>query len=234
MFSGPLEESLIGKAGERGLLNVKVRDIRDKAEGKHRQADDSPYGGGPGMVLKPEPIFSAIDDILNETGGMRPRIILMCPTGQVLSQKKAIELSKEEHLVVICGRYEGVDERVREKLVTDEISIGDYVLTGGEIPAMVLLDSVVRQVPGVVKEKESLERESFFSGLLDYPSYTRPEEFRGMKIPEVLLSGDHERIRIWRRKESLRRTLLRRPDLLERAELTDEDGKLLEEIRRER
>jgi tRNA (guanine37-N1)-methyltransferase len=234
IFAGPLEESIIGKARERGLLSVQVHDIRNYASGKHRQADDAPYGGGPGMVLMPDPVYKAVDDVLGKSGQKssksKPKVILMSPSGQVLSQQKAIKLSKEEYLLIICGRYEGVDDRVREKLSAEEISIGDYVLTGGEIPAMVLLDSVVRQVPGVVGEDDSLKSESFYEGLLDHPSYTRPEKWEGMSVPEVLVSGDHEKVRQWRRKESLRRTFQKRPDLLASADLSKEDAQFLKEV----
>ena len=230
-FSGPLDESLIRKAKDRGLLNVRIHDIRDYTLDKHRQADDSPYGGGAGMVMKVEPIAKAIEDLRKVVGdqGSVVRVILMCPAGEVLTQGKAIELSKLENLIIICGHYEGVDERVK-KYVDEEISIGDYVLTGGELPAMVLLDVVARQIPGVVKEEESVKNDSFYDELLDYPSYTRPEVFEGSKIPETLLSGDHKKIAAWRRKESLRKTFFRRPDLLAKAELSKEDGELLKEI----
>ena len=233
MFEGPLTESILSRARQRGLLNLKVHDIRDYTRDKHRQADDSSYGGGPGMVMKPEPIYGAIENIIQEQEAISPtesRIILMCPSGEKLSQKKAIELSASDHLIIICGHYEGIDERVRENLVTDEISIGDYVLTGGELPAMVLVDTVARLIPGVVGDDESIIHESFYEGLLDFPHYTRPEEFKGEKVPKVLISGNHEEVGKWRRKESLKRTLYRRPDLLAKAKMTDEDKRLLEEI----
>jgi len=203
---------------------------------KHRQADDKPYGGGPGMIMKAEPIFGAVESIIHEQEAIsptEPRIILMCPSGERLTQQKAIELANSEHLIIICGHYEGIDERVRKNLVTDEVSIGDYVLTGGELPAMVLIDAVARLIPGVVGDEESIIYESFYRDLLDFPHYTRPPEFQGEKVPEVLVSGHHSEVERWRRKQSLKRTLYRRPELLARAEITKEDGILLEEIIRE-
>jgi len=232
MFQGPINESLLKKAQARGLFSLSVTNIRDFTFDKHKTADDTPYGGGSGMVMKIEPIAAVISKIKNKKPACRQagsKILLMCPTGQPLTQKKVNELAQEKHLVLLCGHYEGVDERVRE-LVDEEISIGDYVLTGGEIPAMVLIDAVVRQIPGVVKEKESLENDSFYNDLLDYPSYTKPEEFSDEKVPEVLLSGNHAKIAVWRRIQALKETLQNRPELLARAELTREDNKLLEEI----
>jgi len=233
MFEGPLTESLLSRAQQRGLLNVKIHNIRDHTQDRHRQADDTPYGGGPGMVMKPEPIFKAVESVIREQDAVsptEPRIILMCPQGERLTQNRAIDLSKNEHLIIICGRYEGIDERVRENLVTDEISIGDYVLTGGEIPAMVLVDAVARHVPGVLGDEESLKNESFYEGLLDFPHYTRPEEFNGSRVPKTLLSGNHGEVRQWRRRKQLKRTLYLRPDLLAKAELGEEDRSLLGEI----
>jgi len=225
MFQGPLNESLLKKAQEKGFLSIKAVDLRDFTTDKHRTADDTPYGGGPGMVMKVDPIAKALSRVKSQ----KSKTILMCPSGKLLTQDRVKGLAKEEHLIIICGHYEGVDERVRE-LVEEEISIGDYVLTGGEIPAMVLVDALARHVPGVVKEEESVRKDSFYEDLLDYPSYTRPEEFEGKKVPEVLLSGNHAEIERWRRKEALRRTLYRRPDLLAKLELLDQDCKLLEEI----
>jgi tRNA (guanine37-N1)-methyltransferase len=229
IFSGPLEESLIGKARERGLLNLRVHDLRDYTEGKHRQADDSPYGGGPGMVLKVEPIAKAIGDLKGKGSGTATRVIYMCPAGELLTQKKAIELSKFDNLIILCGHYEGIDERAKA-LIDDEISIGDYVLTGGEVPAMVLIDTVARHIAGVVKEEESVRRDSFYDGLLDHPSYTRPEEFNGQKVPDVLISGDHAKVARWRRKKQLEKTFFKRPDLLSTAELSDDDRAMLKEL----
>jgi len=230
MFPGPLGYSIIGRALERGLFKLGVHNLRDYTTDKHRIVDDTPYGGGAGMVMKPEPIFRAVGSLAQEG---KSRVILLCPQGELFTQEKAWELSREEHLILICGHYEGVDERVRQYLVTDEISTGDYILTGGEIPAMVLVDAVVRLRPGVLGEDSSLQEETFTDNLLEYPQYTRPPEWEGMTVPPVLLSGHHEEIRRWRRKEALRRTLLRRPDLLARAELTAEDRALLREIKGE-
>jgi tRNA (guanine37-N1)-methyltransferase len=210
IFEGPLRESLLGKAVEAGLVDVRIHDLRDFATDSHRQVDDEPYGGGPGMVLKAEPLFRAVESL--EEGPKR--VILLSPAGRRLDQSLARELSREPWLVLLCGRYEGADERVVEGLPAEEISIGDYVLSGGEIPALVVLDSVSRLVPGVVGTEESLRQESFEEGLLDHPHYTRPREFRGLAVPEVLLSGDHGRIAEWRRSAALEKTRRNRPDLL--------------------
>lgn len=229
MFHGPLDYSIIKRARERGIIDIYFHDLRDFTEDKHKTVDDAPYSGGAGMVMKPEPIFKAARDILKEDYGSVP-FILMSPQGRIFNQKKAKELSKFQRIAILCGHYEGVDERVRERLVTEEISIGDYVLTGGELPAMVLIDAVSRMLPGVLGDPESAVNESFYYSLLEYPQYTRPREFEGMKVPEVLLSGNHEEIRKWRRRESLRRTFIRRPDLLEKADLTEEDKEFLQEL----
>jgi len=211
-FSGPLEASLLGKAQTRGLIDVTLHDLRDHTDDVHRSVDDEPYGGGVGMVMKPEPWYVAVESI---EGGMEARRILLSPAGRRLDQQLVEELAAEAHLVLMCGRYEGVDERVAVGLATDEVSIGDYVIAGGEAAALVLIDAVARLIPGVVKEPASVEEESFGpSGLLDYPHYTRPAEFRGMSVPDVLLSGNHADIAGWRRKEALERTKRRRPDLL--------------------
>jgi len=232
MFEGPLRESIVARACERGLVDIHVHNIRDFARDKHKVTDDYPFGGGAGMVMKAEPLFAAVGHVLEQTG--KPaRIVLMTPQGQVFTQDMARSLANERHIILMCGRYEGVDERVREALATDEISIGDYVLTGGELPAMVVIDAVTRLIPGVLRE-ESLACESFSNGVLDYPQYTRPREFRGMKVPDVLVSGDHEKIDIWRRKRALEKTLERRADLLARAKLSASDLRLLEEIEREK
>ncbi len=225
MFQGPLTESMLRRAREAGLININLVNIRDFTSDKHQTADDSPYGGGAGMVMKAEPIQKAV----SSKRKAESRVILLCPTGKLLTQEKVKELAKEKHLILICGHYEGIDERVRD-LVDEEISIGDYVLTGGELPAMVLIDAIARNIPGVVKEEESVKKDSFYKGLLDYPSYTKPDEFEGQRVPEVLLSGHHAEIGRWRRKEALRKTLYLRPDLLAKAELGDEDKKMLEEI----
>lgn len=233
MFSGVFNESILKRAKEIGSVQYNVVNFREYANNKHNSVDDYPYGGGAGMVLKPEPIFNAVESIKEDTKST-PRVILLCPQGERYTQKKAEELAKEEHLLFICGHYEGYDERIREHLVTDEISIGDFVLTGGELGAMVVIDSVVRLLPGVLGNEESPVQDSFSTGLLEHPHYTRPAEFRGMKVPDVLLSGNHKLIDEWRRKQSLKRTYERRPDLLQSFNLTDQDKKWLEEIKKEK
>ncbi len=217
MFQGPLTESILRRAVERGLLRIEVHDLRDWATDRHRTTDDYPYGGGPGMVMKPEPIFAAVEEVVGRTPEEREGvpIILMDPAGEVLDQRLAEELARCPRLAIICGHYEGVDERARQHLVTREISIGDYVLSGGEIAAMVLVDVVGRLVPGVI-DQASKSEESHTSGLLEYPQYTRPASFRGMDVPEVLLSGNHAAIARWRQEQALKRTRERRPDMAER------------------
>ncbi|RAK23348.1 tRNA (guanine37-N1)-methyltransferase [Anoxybacillus vitaminiphilus] len=229
MFSGVFSESILKKAQEKQAVSLNVINFREFADNKHKTVDDYPYGGGAGMVLKPEPIFAAVEHI-TKNSSTQPRIILLCPQGERYTQKKAEELAKEEHLIFICGHYEGYDERIREHLVTDEISIGDYILTGGELGAMVIVDSVVRLLPGVLGNEDSPVQDSYSCGLLEHPHYTRPADFRGMKVPEVLLSGNHQLIAEWREKESLRRTYLRRPDLLAQYPLTEKQKKWLEEF----
>lgn len=233
MFKAVLEASVLRIAQEKGLLKLKIHDLRNFTHNKHRQVDDVPYGGGPGMVMKPEPFFEAVESIL----GSRPekikdkaRIILLTPQGEKLSQAKADKLAKEQGLVILCGHYEGVDERVREYLVTDEISIGDYVLTGGELPAMVLIETITRLIPGVLGNELSSKRDSFSQGLLEHPHYTRPAVYRGWSVPKVLLSGNHQTIKKWRHKETLIRTQKRRPDLIAKANLTSEDKELLGQL----
>lgn len=222
MVEAALSEGVVARARERGLVDIRVHDLRGYTDDRHRTVDDVPYGGGPGMVLKPEPIFRALDAIGAERG--RPSaVVLMTPQGRRLTQAEAERLSRLDRVVVVCGRYEGVDERVAQMLVTDEVSIGDYVLTGGELPALVLVDAVVRLVPGVVGDAGSVEQDSFAHGLLDCPHYTRPAVFRGLAVPDVLLSGHHEEIARWRRCERVRRTLERRPDLLDGASLSAEE-----------
>jgi tRNA (guanine37-N1)-methyltransferase len=233
MFTGVFQESILKKASERGLVSFRVTNFRDFADNKHRKVDDYPYGGGAGMVLMPQPLFDAVDHVKAQTAS-DARVILMTPQGERFTQKKAEELAKEEHLIFICGHYEGYDERIREHLATDEISIGDFVLTGGELAAMVIVDSVVRLLPGVLGNEASPVTDSFSTGLLEHPQYTRPADFRGMKVPDVLLSGNHARIETWRKKESLRRTLERRPDLLENYALNEVEKALLEEIKNEK
>ncbi|GGK14362.1 tRNA (guanine-N(1)-)-methyltransferase [Caldalkalibacillus thermarum] len=224
MFSGVLNSSILGKAQEKQLVQFHLINFRDYATNKHKQVDDYPYGGGGGMVLKPEPLFYAVEDRLSQLPThVKPRILLMSPQGERFTQQKAEELARENHLIFICGHYEGYDERIRQYLVTDEISIGDYVLTGGELAAMVIIDSVVRLREGVLGNQSSPKDDSFSTGLLEYPQYTRPADFRGMKVPEVLLSGHHERIKEWRRRQALYRTWQRRPDLLKNYPLSDQE-----------
>ncbi|PZD93303.1 tRNA (guanosine(37)-N1)-methyltransferase TrmD [Paenibacillus sambharensis] len=231
MFNGVFGTSILGKAQEKGIVELAAINFRAYANNKHNTVDDYPYGGGGGMVLKPEPMFAAVEDLVKDAGE-KPRIVLMCPQGERFTQRKAEELSSAEHLIFVCGHYEGYDERIREHLVTDELSIGDYVLTGGELPAMVVIDAVVRLLPGVLGNETSAVTDSFSTGLLEYPHYTRPASFRGMDVPEVLISGHHGRIDAWRREQSLLRTLQRRPDLLEQAELSAKERSWLEEQRR--
>ena len=233
-FPGMIEaaagESILGKARQKGLIDVEAVNLRDFTSDKHRTTDDAPFGGGPGMVMKPEPVFDAVEALVSRRPG-KARILLMTPQGRRFDQSMAEQLARESHVIMICGRYEGVDERIREHLVTDEVSIGDYVLTGGELAALVVLDAVARLLPGVLGDERSPESESFSSGLLEYPQYTRPAEFRGYATPEVLLSGNHEEIRKWRRAQSLERTLRKRPDLLESAPLDEQDRRILETLK---
>jgi tRNA (guanine37-N1)-methyltransferase len=231
MVKAGLSEGVVGRARERGLIDARVRDLRDHTTDRHRTVDDAPFGGGPGMVMKPDPIFEAFEAVEAERG--RPAaVLLMSPQGQVFTDAMARELSALEHLVVICGRYEGVDERVSEALVTREISIGDYVLTGGELPALVVVDAVTRLIPGVVGDAESVAADSFADGWLDHPHYTRPAEFRGLAVPEVLVSGNHAAIERWRRRARIERTVARRPDLIERMALSPDDRRDVEECRK--
>lgn len=233
MFTGVLGESILGKASEKSAVDYNVVNFRQFADNKHKTVDDYPYGGGAGMVLKPQPIFDAVSSLKENAKSSEPRVILLCPQGERYTQKKAEELAREEHLIFICGHYEGYDERIRTHLVTDEISIGDYVLTGGELAAMVVIDSVVRLLPEVLGNAESHQNDSYSTGLLEHPHYTRPADFRGMKVPDTLISGNHKLIEEWRTKEALKRTFLRRPDLLEKIELTTEQAKCLEELKKE-
>jgi tRNA (guanine37-N1)-methyltransferase len=233
MFQGIFGESILKKASEKQAVSYNVVNFREHSDNKHGQVDDYPYGGGAGMVLKPQPIFDAVESLKGEID-TKPRVILMCPQGERYTQAKAEELAKEEHLIIICGHYEGYDERIREHVVTDEISIGDYVLTGGELGAMVVIDSVVRLLPGVLGNEDSPILDSFSSGLLEHPHYTRPADFRGMKVPDELISGNHRLIEEWRERESLRRTFERRPDLLENRSLSDEQKQWIEEWKKSR
>jgi tRNA (guanine37-N1)-methyltransferase len=230
VFSPYLETSILKRARQRGLIEVRLHNIREYTHDRHHTTDDTPYGGGGGMVMKPEPVFEAVESVLGPQAGCP--VILLTPQGRLFTQSVAQELATHPQLALICGRYEGVDERIREHLVTDEISIGDYVLTGGELPALILIDAVSRLIPGVLGDPDGAFDDSHASGLLEYPHYTRPPEFRGWKVPEVLLSGDHARIARWRRQQSLLRTLERRPDLLDKAPLSEEDRKFLEDAQR--
>ena len=231
VFEAYWRESMLGRAQQAGLLHCRVQQIRDFTHDKHHITDDAPYGGGVGMVMKPEPIFAAVESV--RAGGPRELVIVMAPTGERFSQQMADELAGYEHLIFICGRYEAMDERIHAHLAQREISIGDYILTGGELPALVVIDAVARLLPGVLGGEGAAASESFVMGLLEYPHYTRPPEFREWAVPEVLLSGHHEAIRKWRREQSLRRTLARRPDLLQTASLTQEDVRLLDRIHAE-
>lgn len=232
MFDSPLRESILGRAIEKGLVEVRTVNIRDFAMDKHQVVDDTPYGGGQGMVMKVEPIARAIEWVKAQNPSART--IYLTPQGKQFNHEMARTLSSRSHLILLCGRYEGVDERVREIFVDEEISIGDYVLTGGELAAMVLIDAVSRLLPGVLGSDRSAEEDSFFHSLLEYPQYTRPFNFRGSEVPAVLLSGNHSEILLWRRREALKRTAVRRPDLLAGASLSEEDKKLLREFDKER
>ena len=232
MVEGPLAEGIVGRAIARGLIDLRVHDLRDFTTDRHRVVDDVPFGGGPGMVLKPEPLFAAVDRIREERG-TPSAVILTSPDGERLTHGAAERLSRLDHVVILCGRYEGVDERVRRHLATEELSIGDYVLSGGELPALVIVDAVARFVPGVVGDEASVAHDTFARGLLDFPQYTRPADFRGHAVPAVLVSGHHAEIERWRRREALRRTAERRPDLLDEARrrgLDPEDAALLKEL----
>jgi len=231
MFKGPFEESIIKRAQQKGIVEIHLHNLRDFTTDRHRTVDDAPFGGGAGMVMKVEPIYRALNHIKKELK-KEGKVILLSPQGRKLTQELVAELKEENSLILICGRYEGVDERVREHLIDKEISIGDYVLSGGELPAMVLVDALVRLLPGAVGNERSVREDSFYRGLLDYPQYTRPAEFMGWKVPEVLRSGDHQKIEEWRRIQMLKRTLQRRADLLEKAKLTPEERKYLEEIKK--
>ncbi|WP_416150971.1 tRNA (guanosine(37)-N1)-methyltransferase TrmD [Salipaludibacillus sp. HK11] len=233
MFHGVFSHSILKQAQEKEIVEFNVINFRDYTEDRHGRVDDYPYGGGGGMVLTPQPVFDAVDDL--KTSGTddykKQRVVLLCPQGEPYSQKKAEELAKEEHLVLICGHYEGYDERIREHVITDEISIGDYVLTGGEIGAMVISDSITRLLPGALGNAKSAVTDSHSTGLLEYPHYTRPAVFRGLQVPDILLSGHHERIEMWRHQQALKRTFERRPDMLERLPLSKEDNHYLQELK---
>ena len=224
MFTAPFNHSIMKRAQEKKLLTIETVNPRDFAQDKHQMVDDYPFGGGAGMVLKPEPMFAAVESL--KTSGKK-RVLLMCPSGQPFTQEKAKELAQYDELIFLCGHYEGFDARITDNLVDEAISIGDYVLTGGEIPAMVVIDAVDRMLNGVLGSGESAIGDSFYNGLLEYPQYTRPREFRGMSVPEILLSGDHAKIKKWRHNESLKKTFLNRPDLLEKTTLSADDKKYL-------
>ena len=232
MFVSPFSEGIMARAISNELVEVRPHDIRDYAPDRHRTVDDYPFGGGPGMLMKAAPLFDAVEAARSTARSADCPVILLSPQGRPLTQAVVEELARLPEMVLVCGRYEGVDERVREHLATDEISIGDYVLSGGELAAMVLIDAVSRLLPGVVGSIASTEDDSFTTGLIQHPQYTRPAEYRGWRVPDTLLSGNHAEIARWRRRESLRKTLRRRPDLLETAELTDDDARYLEELRR--
>lgn len=233
MFDGVFQNSILKKAQDKEQFTYQLVNFRNYSNNKHNKVDDYPYGGGAGMVLSPQPIFDAVESITADKE-KQPRIVLMCPQGEKYNQKKAEELAKEEHLIFICGHYEGYDERIRTHLVTDEISIGDYVLTGGELGAMVVVDSIVRLLPDVLGNEESAIQDSFSTGLLEHPHYTRPANFRGLEVPDVLLSGNHAKIENWRKQESLKRTYYRRKDLLDSIPLTDSDKKFLNTLTKDK
>ena len=240
VFPPYLESSILKRASERNLIHVRVHNIRDYTHDKHHMTDDTPYGGGGGMVMKPEPIFEAMETVLELNTGQTPPepvsnipIILLTPQGRVFDQRIAQELSQHPRIALLCGRYEGIDERIREHLVTDEISIGDFVLTGGELPALILIDAIARLLPDVLGDPTGAQDDSHAMGLLEYPHYTRPPEFRGWRAPDILLSGDHAKIEKWRREQALLRTFKKRPDMLEKAELTKKDLKFIESLKLE-
>ncbi len=230
ILDGPFNESMIKRAVEKKLVEINLVDLRDYTSDRHRQVDDTPYGGGCGMILKPEPFFEAVEDLKSKSGVERSKVVLMTPQGVSFKQAVAQNLSVEKHLIILCGRYEGVDERIRTALVDMEISIGDYVLTGGELAAAVVVDAVVRLLPGFLSDEAS-ENESFSGSLLEHPHYTRPPEYRDMQVPDILLSGNHAAIDRWRREQSLKRTYLRRPDLLRHANLTPRDKVFLDTLK---
>lgn len=228
-----MSESIIGRARAKGIIETHCHNIRDYTENKQKQVDDAPFGGGMGMIVQAQPVYDCFKAVESTGDGQKPYVIYMSPQGKTLTQKKALELSKKPWLVLLCGHYEGVDERVLEEIVDEEVSIGDYVLTGGELPALVLADTVARLVPGVLSSEECFTEESHFSGLLEYPQYSRPRVWKGREVPEVLLSGHHLNIKKWRRRQSLERTLKKRPEMLEKAELSKEDLEYIEELRTE-
>jgi tRNA (guanine37-N1)-methyltransferase len=235
VFPPYLDSSILQRARLRGLIDVRVHNIRDYTHDRHHITDDTPYGGGGGMVMKPDPVFEAVESVLGplQDSPSRVPVILLTPQGRVFTQRVAEELSGYERIALLCGRYEGVDERIREHLVSDEISIGDYVLTGGELPALIVIDALSRLLPGVLGDPDGAQDDSHSMGLLEYPHYTRPPKFRGWSVPEVLLSGDHAKIEKWRREQALTRTLNKRPDMLEKADLSEADKKYLKGLKKE-
>ena len=230
MCNAYLSESIIGRARKSGKVQIECKDIRNYTKDKHRRVDDTPYGGGMGMIMQVEPVFDCFEALCNEIGE-RPHLIYLTPQGKTLTQQRVKELSKMNNIALLCGHYEGIDERVIEELQPEEISVGDYVLTGGELPALILADSISRMLPGVLSDDECFTEESHFSSLLEYPQYTRPYEWHGRKVPDVLLTGHHANVEKWRREQSLERTLERRPDMLEKADLTKKDREFLEELK---
>ena len=234
VFPPYLESSILQRARQRGLIDVRIHNIRDYTHDRHHTTDDTPYGGGGGMVMKPEPVFEAVESVLGISSVQAQTIpvpvILLTPQGRVFTQHIAEELARYERIALLCGRYEGVDERIRTHLVTDELSVGDYVLTGGELPALLVIDAVSRLIPGVLGDPTGAEDDSHSMGLLEYPHYTRPPEFRGWKVPDILLSGDHAKIETWRREQALQRTFNKRPDMIEKAELSEKDKKFVESL----
>ncbi len=230
MFDGPFGDSIIKRAVDNGILEIHITNPRDFTYDKHNKVDDSPFGGGSGMVMKPEPVFRAARSVIESTNINNRRVLLMSPAGKTFTQEKAKELAEYDQLIIICGHYEGFDARIAEHIPDEEISIGDYVLTGGELPAMVIVDSVARMIPGVLGSEESAPTDSFYDGLLEFPQYTRPRDYHGMTVPEILISGDHAKIDEWRRNESLRITFEKRPELLEKAKLTEKDKAFLSSL----
>ncbi|MDE5671310.1 MAG: tRNA (guanosine(37)-N1)-methyltransferase TrmD [Eubacterium sp.] len=230
MCNAYLSESIIGRARKAGRVQIECVDIRDYTKDKHRRVDDTPYGGGMGMIMQVDPIYDCYNALCNETG-TKPHLIYLTPQGKTLTQKRVRELAEMDNIALLCGHYEGIDERVIEELQPEEISVGDYVLTGGELPALILADSISRMLPGVLSDDECFEEESHYSSLLEYPQYTRPYEWRGRKVPDVLLTGHHANVDKWRRQQSLKRTLERRPDMLEKADLSEEDKKYLSDLK---
>ncbi len=231
MFESVLGESIIGRALKKGIIETEYVNIRDFSEGNYRRVDDYPYGAGGGMVMQPMPIYKAYKSV---AGDEKPYVCYMSPQGAVFNQEKARELSKKNHVVILCGHYEGVDERIIEEIVDEEISVGDYVLTGGELPAMIVIDATARMLEGVLDSDETMQVESHYNGLLEYPQYTRPVEFMGRRVPDILLSGHHAKIEEWRREQSLIRTKLKRPDLIKKADLTEKEKEMLKKVRRKR